>query len=154
MLHPADADISRLPAHIPTCNYHSQHTCPPRTKWEPAIPNKHCVLQAVLWMWGLIHPSFLHLSVSFLLCLVIKRHYEACHEMIPLHRGVFDPSTFHHSTGRKWDGVMMNVVNAYFTLMSSRVTVALSLPRRWVWRCLKIELVHNEVAMKERERGI
>lgn len=65
MFHPADADIIGPAAPISTSNYNSQHTSPPRTKWEPVIPDKLRVLPAILWFWGLSHPSFLHLSVLF-----------------------------------------------------------------------------------------
>lgn len=151
-------DALSLRVHVSSswCWYHPTHRShfylqlpftaqqPTQNKWESVIPDKHCVLLAILWIWGLIRPSFLHLSpflFFFFFCLVIKRHYgcssQARHRTLSLQGGVFDLTTFLHSTGRKWDGVMMNVVDAYFTLMSSRVTVALPLPRCWVWWCLE-----------------
>lgn len=120
---------------------------PPRTKWEPVNPDKRCVLSAVLWFWGLIHPSFLHLSLSFHVRLLIKRHYgcmaKARSSALSFHGGLFDPTTFYHSTDGKWDGGMTNGADGYITLMSSRMTAALPFPRCWVWWCLKIVLAAN-----------
>lgn len=40
MSHPVDAGTTRPAAHVAICNYNSQRGSPPRTKWEPLIPDK------------------------------------------------------------------------------------------------------------------
>lgn len=65
----------------------------------------------------LFPPSFLHLSVFLALVLHLQGR-----RMHSLHGRVLNLTTF--IADRKWDGVMMNAVDAvHFTLMSTRVTV-------------------------------
>lgn len=62
-------------AHVPTCDYNSQHS--PWTQWEPLIPDKIRFrnYQPSSHSEDLSTHPFLHPSVSPLFCLAIKWHY-------------------------------------------------------------------------------
>lgn len=124
---PAEAEMTRPTYHIYPSNYHSMHTSPPRAKWEPLIPDKHHVLAALFWFRQYNRLSFIRLAIKWYYGCMSK----SCRWELSLHRGVFDPATFHHSAGKKWDGIMMNVVD--FTLMSSRMSTAVPFPRCGAW---------------------
>lgn len=97
-------DITELPARISTCDYNSQHTSRPRTKWEPVIPDKHLVLPAILRFHKDLstNHSFICVFLLFWLSNGIMATSLGPQNALTLLVGGLYSTTFHHWEEMRW----------------------------------------------------
>lgn len=134
MCHPADADITRPTAHISTCSYQpTQNKTTDYNSWQVQCFRAVFLLFLYLSVW---------LSNGIMAATECSHSTEEC---------LIWPLSTTPLTGNEMVSWWMWLMPFFFTLMSSRMTVALQFPRCWLWWCLKIELAANKVVVKEKK---